>query len=584
MKKFSAIFLIYCIFLFSCNNQANPNLENHQQRILAEGKTWLRLHTKSPGLLLKRMHQENIDITGSHHRLGFVDIYIEASKMNDILEKHGKYIQRAESIDHLKTTRALSDYHDPQEVSIFLDQIAVTYPNIAQKVTLVEGLFDGHAIYAMKISDNVEIDEDEPTFLMDMQTHAREVMTTEVGLDAIEHLTSNYGFDPNITNWINNLEIWIVPVVNPSGAAYVFTTDSMWRTNRQADCEYGVDINRNFSWNYRQCSGSDDYCGSEVYHGTGPASELETQTMEALMAELRPMFYINYHSYGEYILWSSGCGLVDNHETLAYYANQLNNRVENDDGQVGQWTIGNSAEALYSAPGAADDHAFGAIGAISFTFELNSYDFQPDYDTYRDVTVERQRAAWQYLLDQTLNGPTIQGNVYDASILEPTSCDIEIASSTFLSGQWPLTTDARGRFGRAVMPNSEHLLVFTKQGFIPQVLNIQVGTSPSYFEVYLVPGTNQNAPVAICGEDITAIEGDTVYLDATASYDLDGGQLYFRWTQTAGPAVELSAGYTDQPHFFAGSVDADTILTFEAIALDAMSTIKPALLNLATHL
>ncbi len=472
-------------------------------------------------------------------------------------------------MDARSQARALSDYHDPAEISAYLDQVVAAHPDIAMKVTLQTGLPEGGTIYAMKISDNVTVDEDEPTYLMDGQIHAREVMTSEVMIDAIGYLTDNYGSDAQVTRWVDEMEIWIVPVVNPDGATYVHTTDNWWRKNRSHECgsDVGVDLNRNFEWNYRACDGSDDYCSSDVYHGPSAASELETQAISALQEQVRPMYYINYHTYGEYIMWSSGCGVTDEEELLRSVGSALNEIVENDDGQTGQWAIGASGDAIYHAPGGADDNAYGAAGAVAFTFELNSSGFQPEYSTWRDITVQRQRVAWGYLLDQTLDGPSVTGHTFDADTLEPVVATYKFANHPFTSGQWPLRTDAAGRFGRAALPNSEHVMVFSASGYLPETRVLSVGSSPANVEVPMTAGTN-HAPVVDAGDDQLVSEGDTVQLDASGSSDPDGNTIFFQWTQTAGPTVSMQNQWSATPSFFAPGVDADTVLTFQVMASD----------------
>lgn len=58
-----------------------------------------------------------------------------------------------------------------------------------------------------------------------------------------------------------------------------------------------------------------------------------------------------------------------------------------------------------------------------------------------------------------------------------------------------------------------------------------------------------NAPVADAGEDQHAFVGDTVALDATASYDPDNDDLSYAWSQVSGAAVELSMADTSRPSF-----------------------------------
>ncbi len=544
---------------------------------LAEQRVWTRMSTPAPGKLRGLLQREGVDVTGSSHRLGYVDVLTSKVDRDRLVAKYADRIQSARALDMGRPAEALSDYQNPAEVSAFLDQVEATYPAIAQKVTLQAGLPEGGVIYAMKISDNVAMDEDEPTYLMDGQIHAREVMTAEIMTDAIDYLTSNYGSDPQVTRWVDEMEIWIVPVVNPDGASWVFTSDNWWRKNRSDDCggEIGVDLNRNFAWNYRQCPGSDNECWSDVYHGPSAASEPETQTIQNLQAELRPLYYINYHSYGEYIIWPSACGTVDEDALLRQVGEELQAVVADDSGQTGNYTIGTAIDTVnYTAPGGAEDHAYGAYGIIGLTFEVNSGGFQPDYATYRDATVQRQRAGWGLLLDRTLDGPAVTGHTFDADSGAPVVADWIFANHPFGSGQWQLTTDANGRYNRVVEANSEQVLVFSAPGYLPETRVIQVGTGPVDTPVPMTAGVN-HAPSADAGPDQTVSEGDTVILDASASTDPDGNALLFTWTQTAGPAVNLEQAWTAQPTFFAPAVAADTPVTFELTASDGELTSAP---------
>ncbi len=570
-----AILLGMALSLGACSEGSiDPGGKKVQE--LESGRVWTRLYTEQPLKLRHHLDQDGYDVTGSHQRLGFVDVLTSPDQRELIFSKYAKVIGATRALDMDKAARALTDYHDPAEVEAFLDQVQAAYPSIAKKVLLEDNLYEGHKIWAMKISDNVNTDEDEPTYMMDGEIHAREVMTQEVMLDAIDYLTSNYGSDPQVTRWVDEIEIWIVPVVNPDGAAYVFEHDNMWRKNRDPACgsDIGVDLNRNFEWNYRLCSGSSDSCYDETYHGSGPASEIETQTISALQQELRPQYYINYHSYGEYIIWPTACGRTQEQDMLSSIGQALNARVETDSGQTGQWSIGTAPDVLYSAPGGADDNAYGTAGAVGLTIELNSSGFQPDFASYRDVTCQRQRAAWGHLLDRTLDYPSIGGHTYDADTLAPLEAKYQYVNHPFEMGQWPLRADSAGRFGRPVLANSDHQMLFTATGYLPESRQVHVDSDPIDLDVPMHAGVN-HAPVADAGPDQTVDEGDAVTLDASGSSDPDGNTLIYHWTQTSGPAVTLQDDSSANPSFTAAFVMAQTDLVFEVEASDGELTSAP---------
>ncbi len=546
-------------------------------------RSLVRLYGENPLKLRALAEAQGLDVTGSSVKQGFVEVVARPDELAAFQRAHAARITRTK-VEPARGSKALSDYHDPAEVEAYLAQVEADHPAIAQRRLLTDALPEGHPIWALKISDQVAQDEDEPTFLMDGGIHAREVMPVEVMVDAIDQLTTGYGSDPQITRWVDGLEIWIVPTINPDGAAYMHASDDWWRKNRSHACgaDVGVDLNRNFAWTWRACEGSAMECWDDTYHGSSAASEVETQALQALMAELRPLYYINYHSYGELILWPTGCGQADEDALLRGIGQELNQLVPTDSGQVGQWTIGTPPEVLYTAPGGADDHAYGAHGSMGFVFELNQDGFQPDFATWRNITVQRQRLGWGHLLDRSLDGPSLQGHVFDAASLAPVQATWMFANHPFGSGQLPLETDAQGRFGRVVLPDSEHVVVFTASGYLPAAHVVQVEQGPVYLEVPLTAGVN-HPPVAQATGPGAADEGTTVALDASGSSDPDGNTLVFTWTQTAGPTARLREAFSARPSFFAPSVDADTSLTFEVVASDGELSSAPVEVSLTVR-
>ncbi len=101
-------------------------------------------------------------------------------------------------------------------------------------------------------------DGSKPGVFMYSQEHAREWVTPLVAMESAERLLRNYGQDPNITSLIDNLDIFIVPSINPDGAHYSVYDFNSQRRNMTNHCtgasaapasrnSWGVDLNRNFS-------------------------------------------------------------------------------------------------------------------------------------------------------------------------------------------------------------------------------------------------------------------------------------------------------------------------------------------------
>src|SRR5688572_24259104 len=165
-----------------------------------------------------------------------------------------------------------------------LDELKTLYPDLITTKSSLGTSAEGRAIWMVKISDNPEVHEDlEEGILYTALTHAREPISMMSLTYFMQYILSRYGTDPEITCLINNRELYFVPCVNPDGYVYNQTTNpgggGFWRKNRRnnGDGTFGVDINRNFDYNWgSDDSGSSPVTSSEVYRGPSAGSEIET--------------------------------------------------------------------------------------------------------------------------------------------------------------------------------------------------------------------------------------------------------------------------------------------------------------------
>jgi hypothetical protein len=118
-----------------------------------------------------------------------------------------------------------------------------------------------------------------------------------------------YGTDPEITNMINNRELFFVPCVNPDGYVYnqsiAASGGGMWRKNRKknSSSSYGVDLNRNygFKWGYDNV-GSSPTTTSDTYRGLSAFSEPETKAVRDFIIANPFKLILSYHAYGNYLI------------------------------------------------------------------------------------------------------------------------------------------------------------------------------------------------------------------------------------------------------------------------------------------
>ncbi|UCF05104.1 MAG: immune inhibitor A [bacterium] len=316
------------------------------------------------------------------YRDGRVDCAVTDEQL-DWLRSKGVIVAVLERAEHAAPTQLdenLGLYHTYDEMNVVLDALVSTYPTLARLDTLGTSI-EGRLIRAIKISDNAGTDEDEPEVLIMGCHHAREIMSVDVPLRLAQYLLDNYGTSSEITGLVEGREIWIAPMINPDGHVYVQNNHSdpwwqWWRKNRRdnGDGSFGVDPNRNYSymWGYDDI-GSSPSPSSEVYRGTAPFSEPETQAVRDFCAGRSFTLALSYHTYGELILFPWGYAPIytDDHELFITLADSL--RRGND------YTPGCTAmDVLYPTNGDTGDWAYGeAVQKNSFpcfTIEMNTYE------------------------------------------------------------------------------------------------------------------------------------------------------------------------------------------------------------------
>jgi len=243
---------------------------------------------------------------------------------------------------------------------------------------------EGRPILAVKIGDSGDSPA-RPNVLFIGTHHAREWVSTEVAMRLIRWLA-----DSLPRPLLASRDIWVIPVENPDGYQYTFTTSRLWRKNRRpnADGTFGVDPNRNYPafWGVDD-AGSSPMPGSEIYRGPAPASEPETQAIMAFHAAHPPVLAISYHSYTDLVLYPYGFRYGELAPDLTVFR-----ALAGTDLQPG---VRDSVPAstlsayhpgpgwtLYTTNGEYTDWAYRAFGTFAFTAELTSGCCTPDSGFY----------------------------------------------------------------------------------------------------------------------------------------------------------------------------------------------------------
>ncbi|WP_406356085.1 M14 family metallopeptidase [Streptomyces sp. NBC_01635] len=272
-----------------------------------------------------------------------------------------------------------SRYHNYAEMNAEIDQRLSAYPNIMSK-RVIGRSYQGRDIVAIKISDNVTADENEPEVLFTHHQHAREHLTVEMALYLLRELGAGYGSDSRITNIVNNRELWIVPDLNPDGGEYDIATGSYrsWRKNRQPNSGssyVGTDLNRNWDYRWGCCNGSSGSTSSETYRGSAPESAPEVKVVADFVRSRvvggvqQIKAGIDFHTYSELVLWPFGYTYSDTTTgmTADDYAafRTVGQKMAASNGYTAQ-----QSSDLYITDGSIDDYLWGTHKIFGYTYEM----------------------------------------------------------------------------------------------------------------------------------------------------------------------------------------------------------------------
>jgi len=340
------------------------------------------------------------------------------------------------------------------------------YPSIAHVEIIGYTQQEQRAIYAIKISDNVATDEDEPVLLFDGTHHACEIMGMEICMALADTLINSYSTNPEIESIINRYEIWIVPLINPDGNSAIHNDISLnyrkngrdldgdgnlyeYQCNNSWTCSTeGIDLNRNYDWYWQ-------YGGSNVpmnyyYRGASAGSESENQAITGLVARIRPLLSLTYHSWGEVVYypwqWNDNSAAPDSNvilEIASEYAMRIpkENGFETYDPEPSE---GRTGEAL--------DWQYGRYGVISFLPEtVQSQDFIPDSEERHDAVIDANLQGVFYLFARA-NASQIRGIVMDRRTHAPISAEIRVLQAYSTRVDARMSDSTFGRFFRLLTP------------------------------------------------------------------------------------------------------------------------------------
>lgn len=270
------------------------------------------------------------------------------------------------------------DFKDLAAIEARMELLAAQRPDLARTIVIGASI-EGRPIRGLRIAGEGATDPNRPGLLFISTQHAREWIAPMVTMYFAEALVTRYDTDPAIREVVDRGEVYVVPVANPDGYVYTWTTDRLWRKNRRdvagSSC-FGVDLNRNWGYQWGLPNGSSGDPCSGTYRGTAGFSEPETTALRDFIVARPNVRYVHdMHSYGQLLLypWGYTGALPPRNEVYAGLGATMRQLIAGVHGRI--YPFGPSYTTLYPVSGGSKDWAFGARRAFSFSFELRGSGF-----------------------------------------------------------------------------------------------------------------------------------------------------------------------------------------------------------------
>ncbi|MHA2200556.1 MAG: M14 family zinc carboxypeptidase [Candidatus Thorarchaeota archaeon] len=307
-----------------------------------------------------------------------------------------------------------NQFHDPVELDEEIEYIHTTVPQLVD-LEIIGQSYEGRNLTCLRITNEQNTVQKAKTLIV-TQHHGREQITVEMALRFMHHLLNNYGVDDTITEYVDTQEIYVIPTLNPDALEVVVNEGNHWlRKNlrpfdNDEDGEFGeddvddangdgaisnfyvylkdnpsdepyyedydweywegidddgdgeinedevglVDLNRNYGTLWGMGYGSTDVVTDQVYEGTAPFSEPETQAFRDFVLDHRFAMSYSLHSginatffptdlYGDWIEQTLYYNMVDDYadilpEDFNYYLPYTPQKLDSSlSGGWGDW-------------------------------------------------------------------------------------------------------------------------------------------------------------------------------------------------------------------------------------------------------
>jgi hypothetical protein len=461
------------------------------------------------------------------------------------------------------------NYHPWADIRDYVQDLAAQYPNLASYEIIGMSL-EGRDIFAIRITGNNMSGTgtppgQRPIIFFNGCQHAREWVSPATVVYIADRLLRNYTSDPRIQTIMDNVEFIIVPVVNPDGYIFSWTTDRLWRKNRAVNpgstCR-GVDPNRNWGYEWGGEGASTNPC-NQTFRGPAAFSEPETQVIrDYITANPRIGAAIDFHSYSELILspWGWTNTLPPGHETFDLLNAAMQAAIASVHGKI--YAAGPSYTTIYPASGVMPDWTWGGRGILGWTIELRDrgqfgFVLPPEQIIpTAEENLEGVHALAEYFLPIRFTRAALAPASVLAQAATPVSIGIDSGSATLLPGSARLRTRSTASGSFLSLP----MAPLAPGRFSADLPPAPCGSTVQYyFEAQTTDGRTFTYPIAGAAQPLltTAYQLSTVFADDVESVQpgwtvWNHSSLTFGAWERAIPVGSLQNGVPAAPFNAAG--------------------------------
>ena len=331
---------------------------------------------------------------------------------------------------------------------------AAAHPAIAEFHVTGQSV-QGRDIFALRISDNVQVEEDEPEVVFWASIHGDEFASGEIAYRWAMEVLDAYGLDPALTGYVDDLEIWVIPLLNPDG-----------HENGTRENFNGVDLNRDFGWNWDGWGASTD-----AY------SQPETRSLQDFCLEENVSLSATLHCEGNIFLypWCHSPNDVPELDLVVSVGSLY--------AIAAGYTLIESWDD-YETHGELLDLIYGGYGSLCYTAEISN-----NLGLFAD-SYARNTAGMELFCNEASIGTGLHGLVTDAQTGLPLRAAVTLSGSPYPAYTDPVLGDVH----RLAMPGTYDVTVWAN-GYVPQTISgLQVVDGiATDFAVALQPGGGKYA-------------------------------------------------------------------------------------------